>query len=226
MKFTPVKQLRKINLHQKEINYTLIFSDRAKYLRLQIKSNELEVILPRRYKHEKVEDFILHKKGWILKHLKEKLASKYFYFGKEIIVLINYDLFLKKPQIYYLDNKLIAKLPSGFNSLSQDDIYSIWLKHRAKFYIPLRVKELSEKSGLIYKGITIRSQKTRWGSCTAGGKLSFNYKLMRFKKEIIDYVIIHELCHLKEMNHSKKFWNLVENYCPNYKKLKKELRAN
>jgi predicted metal-dependent hydrolase len=86
------------------------------------------------------------------------------------------------------------------------------------------VKELSERSGFSYKKITIRSQKTRWGSCSAKGRLSFNYRLMKFRKEAIDYVIIHELCHLKEMNHSKKFWDLVEGFCPDYVNLKKELR--
>ncbi|MDR3628564.1 MAG: M48 family metallopeptidase, partial [Ignavibacteriaceae bacterium] len=72
--------------------------------------------------------------------------------------------------------------------------------------------------------VTIRNQKTRWGSCSARGNLSFNFNLVRYRKEIIDYVIVHELCHLKEMNHSNKFWNLVEKICPDYKALRRELK--
>ena len=224
MKKSSPEFLQRINLNQREICYNLRYSSRAKHLRLQINSNnELEVILPGRYKHGKAEDFIIKKKDWILKHLKEKKVNGFYFLGEEISVLINYDLFLTKPQINYQNKKLMAKIPSG-HSFTSEDIYDLWLKHKAKLYLPERVKELSERSGFSYKKITIRSQKTRWGSCSAKGGLSFNYRLMKFRKEAIDYVIIHELCHLKEMNHSKKFWDLVEGFCPDYVNLKKELK--
>ena len=158
---------RKINLNQKEIDYTLRLSNKAKYLRLQINhANELEVILPRRYKHEKAEDFILQKKSWILKHLKEKQKDASHFLGKEIKVQINYDLFVKKPQIIHSNKKLIANIPAGY-SFTLDEIYNSWLRHKAKIYIPKRVKELSKLTGFNYNRITIRSQKTRWGSCSA-----------------------------------------------------------
>jgi predicted metal-dependent hydrolase len=99
------------------------------------------------------------------------------------------------------------------------------LKHKAKLFLPERVKILADKMNLRYNKITIRSQKTRWGSCSTGKKLSLNYKLMKYRKEVVDYVIIHELSHLKEMNHSKNFWELVEDKCPDYKNLKKELKT-
>ena len=164
---------------------------KEKYLRLQINhSNELEVILPKRYRHEKAEDFILKKKKWILKHLKEKQKDAFHFLGNEIKVQINYDLFVRKPQIIHSNKKLIANIPAGY-SFTQDEIYNLWLKHKAKIYIPGRVKELSGLTGFRYNRVTIRSQKTRWGSCSAGGTLSFNYKLIRFRETIVDYVIIH-----------------------------------
>ena len=148
-----VKQQRKINLNQKEIDYTLRFSNKAKYLRLQINhANELEVILPKRYRHEKAEDFILQKKNWIFKHLKEKQKTVFYFLGKEIKVQINYDLFVKKPQIIYSNRKLIANIPTGY-SFTQDEIYNFWLKHKAKVYIPKRVKELSNLTGFNYNRI-------------------------------------------------------------------------
>jgi len=225
LKDNSVKQQKKISINQREINYILRFSSKAKYLRLQINhSNELEVILPKRYRHEKAEDFILQKKEWILKHLKKKQKAGFHFFGEEIKVVINYDLFVKKPQIIYFNKKLTTNIPAGY-SFTQDEIFNIWLKHKAKIYIPKRIKELSNLTGFNYNKITIRSQKTRWGSCSAGGTLSFNYRLIRFKEKVVEYVIIHELCHLNEMNHSKKFWKLVEKFCPDYKNLKRELRA-
>jgi len=213
-----------IKLQERIISYKTFYSSRAKHLRLQINNNnELEVILPGRYKHGKAEDFIIKKKDWILKHLKEKKVNGFYFLGEEISVLINYDLFLTRPQINYQNKKLMAKIPSG-HSFTSEDIYDIWLKYKAKLYLPERVKELSERSGFSYKKITIRSQKTRWGSCSRKGRLSFNYRLLKYRKEVIDYVIIHELCHLKEMNHSKKFWDLVEGFCPDYKMFKKKLK--
>jgi predicted metal-dependent hydrolase len=119
---------------------------------------------------------------------------------------------------------LTVSIPSGY-SFTQDEIYNLWLRHKAKIYIPKRVQELSKHAGFNYKKITIRSQKTRWGSCSADGRLSFNYRLIRFREKVVDYVIIHELCHLKELNHTKKFWDLVERFCPDYKSLKRELKS-
>lgn len=108
-------------------------------------------------------------------------------------------------------------------SLSQAEIKA--LADAALKLIPARVKEYAEIIGVSYGRITIRNQKTRWGSCSSKGNLNFNCQLMRLPEELRDYVIIHELCHRKEMNHSAKFWSEVEKYCPDYKALRKKLKA-
>lgn len=74
--------------------------------------------------------------------------------------------------------------------------------------------------------IIIRNQKTRWGSCSKKGNLNFNYKIALLSSEMADYIIVHELCHLKEFNHSRNFWELVEKTIPNYKKIKQKLKKN
>ncbi len=80
--------------------------------------------------------------------------------------------------------------------------------------------------GVTYSKVTIRNQKTRWGSCSSKGNLNFNYKLYYMPEELMDYVIVHELAHRKFMNHSAEFWKEVETYCPSYKQCRKELRQN
>lgn len=91
------------------------------------------------------------------------------------------------------------------------------LADKALKYIPERVAHFARIIGVDYGRITIRNQKTRWGSCSSKGNLNFNCLLMMTPPEVIDYVVVHELCHRKEMNHSKAFWNEVEKVMPDYK---------
>ena len=104
-----------------------------------------------------------------------------------------------------------SKLPP----ISSDEIEKLCQK--ACEVIPPRVRYYAEKIGVTYGNITIRNQKTRWGSCSSIGNLNFNCLLMLVPEGVMDSVIIHELCHLKEPNHSPKFWALVESYYPQYK---------
>lgn len=91
------------------------------------------------------------------------------------------------------------------------------LADKALKYIPERVKYYAPIVGVDYGRITIRNQKTRWGSCSSKGNLNFNCLLMLTTPEVIDYVVVHELCHRKEMNHSKAFWSEVGKVLPDYK---------
>lgn len=100
------------------------------------------------------------------------------------------------------------------------------LANKALAYIPERVKYYAPIVGVNYTRITIRNQKTRWGSCSSKGGLNFNCLLMLTPPEVVDYVVVHELCHRKEMNHSKAFWDEVEKVLPDYKSAKRWLREN
>ena len=96
----------------------------------------------------------------------------------------------------------------------------------AKEYIPYRVEYFHQMTGGNYTSITIRDQKSRWGSCSSNGTLSFNYRLMMAPAHILDYVVVHELCHLTHMNHSPAFWAMVESILPDYKECKKWLKEH
>ena len=100
------------------------------------------------------------------------------------------------------------------------------LAERARRVIPGRVRYYAERLGVSYGRITIRHQKTRWGSCSSSGNLNFNCLLMLAPPEVLDSVVVHELCHRKHMNHSKEFWNMIENILPDYKEHRKWLKEN
>ena len=100
------------------------------------------------------------------------------------------------------------------------------LKTKAKQELPAAVKKYAGLMGVTYNRITIRHQKTRWGSCTKTGNLNFNCLIMKMPDQVRDYVIIHELAHRKELNHSSKYWAIVAEYCPWYKQAKQWLKDN
>lgn len=99
--------------------------------------------------------------------------------------------------------------------LSNDQIHE--LADKALIVIPDRVRYYAGQIGVTYGRVTIRNQKTRWGSCSSKGNLNFNCLLMLAPPEVVDYVVVHELCHRKQMNHSKAFWSEVEQILPNYR---------
>lgn len=95
---------------------------------------------------------------------------------------------------------------------------------RAKQIFPERVAYFATRMGVSYNRITIREQKTRWGSCSSAGNLNFNWKLVLLPSELLDYVVVHELAHRKEMNHSARFWAVVEKELPDYMERREKLK--
>ena len=99
-------------------------------------------------------------------------------------------------------------------------------REAAKEYLPKRAAYYAYLLGVSYDRIRIAGQKTRWGSCSSNKTLSFNWKLMLAPPKVLDYVVVHEVCHLREMNHSPRFWALVESLMPDYKQQRKWLKDN
>ncbi|WP_407429247.1 M48 family metallopeptidase [Treponema sp.] len=117
-----------------------------------------------------------------------------------------------------------VKKAEALGFLSQDEIKQI--KRQAKKIIPERVAYWAEKIGVTYGRISIRLQSTRWGSCSANGNLSFNCLLVLMPGEILDSVVVHELCHRRHMNHSKEFYEEIDRVFPDYKRCNKWLKEN
>ena len=102
----------------------------------------------------------------------------------------------------------------------------LWMIDKAEELIKKKTAEYSITLGVKYNNIRIKDTKTRWGSCSSKCNLNFNYRIIMAPPEVMDYIIVHELCHLKHMNHGKKFWEEVALYMPEYKKHKDWLKVN
>ncbi len=97
---------------------------------------------------------------------------------------------------------------------------------RAKIELPARLWELAAATGVDLKHVAVRNQRTRWGSCSAGGTISLNWRLVQTPETVRDYILYHELMHLREMNHSARFWARVEAVCPDWREAERWLKRN
>ena len=226
---------REIALNGQVVSYTLKRSARAQHVRLEIKRDTgLTVVIPEFYKTGQLADILQGKRRWILGKLSTyveiqspcvrrelKSGDTISYLGKDLKVLTRQD-YQNADNVELQKNTLVVSLKSANSRLNV--ALEQWYRMQAAKLIKERADKLSARLGVSYNRLIIRGQKTRWGSCSRKGNLSFNWKLLMTPEPVIDYVIIHELAHLKEMNHTKKFWRLVAEYCPQWREKRKWLR--
>ena len=170
------------------------------YLRV-VKKNSIQIRANRYFTIYDAKDLIDRKKEWILENLKrvENKALEDGYF-------------------LYLGEK---RLLSDFNIKNLDIFYK---KELNKHIVPI-IEKQSNLMQLFPTKISYRKNKRTWGSCNYKNELNFNILLMKFPLYIMEYIVIHELSHIKHKNHSKKFWDLVEVYSPNYKQIEKNFKS-
>jgi len=100
-----------------------------------------------------------------------------------------------------------------------------WLQMQGRFYLAPWIQKISLETELIFKGLQVRGQKTRWGSCSSKGTISLNYKLLFLPPHLVSYIVIHELCHTVHLNHSPNYWAFLSSFEPNCKTLDKEMKG-
>lgn len=169
------------------------------YLRI-LKENLIEIKANRYFTLYDAKKLIEKKSEWIKSSIKKLSKNR-----------------LNEDEFSYLGE--IKKL-EDFNVKNLDIFY----KKEIQKILPSKVEELSKKMQLFPTSISFRKNKRTWGSCNYKNGLNFNILLMKFPIEVMEYVIIHELAHIKHKNHSKDFWNLVEVYCPNYREIEKRFK--
>ncbi len=209
------------------IKPTKLVRTRRKSIALIINNRgELIVRVPVRVSEKDIYEFIIKKANWIIEKRTKIKNNPYITItpkSNEKIPILDtiYDIELYNlSRAKIVENKLFVP-----NENSKEKLIN-FLKKYARKYLNERVAELAKKFCFNYKNISISSAHTRWGSCNYYNSLTFTYKLILCPKFVVDYIIIHELSHTIEKNHSKKFWSLVKKCLPNYKDCEKWLKDN
>lgn len=177
-------------------DYEIIYSSRKTVAVQVTRDGEVRVRAPRRCSRSFIETFITEHEDWILKHLQQAQEQK----------------------------KRSKEARAGRPPLS-DEARNRYIR-TARDIFSRKTAYYARIMGVTYGRITIREQKTRWGSCSSKGNLNFNWRLILAPESVLDYVVVHELAHRKEMNHSPAFYAVVESVLPDYRKARKWLKDN
>lgn len=204
----------------------------AKHVKLRATDDHgLEITIPTRFNLKEIPNILEEHKTWITKQLSQLRI-------KQVDTLperIEFHAINETWRVYYVvcDSKfemivrpsqeivLVGKIQD--RQVCKDKLIT-WVKKISKQYLSSQLEKLSLLTGLDFDTVTIRDQTTLWGSCTSKKSISLNYKLIFLPQRLLQYVVIHELCHTKHLNHSDKFWNKVAEFDPEWRTHRRELR--
>jgi len=217
-------------------NVTVIKSDRRKTTALKIKNGEVSIHTPKRLPISIAQQFVKEKTAWIKQKLEQQSqqipVKKRFthgeihcYLGKEYPL----QLIDKAAPVSVIKNRQVIEVRGRLSRLSKAAIRAAlitWYKQQASHYLSSRTASIAARIGLLPKSVTVKTYTARWGSCGVHADIQYNWKLMLAPPDIIDYVIIHELCHIQHHNHSAQFWKLVEQHSPLFKDYRLWLKNN
>lgn len=218
------------------IPYQLIMMNRKSVAIHIDEDGQVIVKVPAFMKKDQIDHFVCQKAGWI----REKVAmavrvnqmkiihrfaqgEPFLYLGKTYPLHISYDTNVRRVCVSLGSESLLIQTPV-IDHKNMKAAVLLWYRENAAKLFEQRISYYGLRLGTMPERIIVKEQKSRWGSCSSAREIRLNWKLIMAPAEIVDYVVVHELCHLKEMNHSPRFWRLVESLCPEYKKCRKWLK--
>ena len=200
------------------------YSSRAKRISIRVNHNGAELILPNKHYNAGYR-FLLSKESWVRQKLQN--AIKHEPIDDKTIPIFGEIYSLQHIEANYCKVLITQNLVEVYSNIPDDKSILIrFLRDKLLLEVTKLVDFFSAKHELSFSKIRIMNNKNKWGSCSSKGVLSFNWRLVFAPKEILEYLVVHEMCHIIEMNHSIRFWNLVETLYPNYKLAKLWLKGN
>ena len=209
-----------------DIDYTVRRSDRARWVRVTVDPERgVLVTVPRRAGQRAAEAAVVELRPWIERRLADVAATRAAieargdtlpYLGETLEVVSEPG----RRRVHRRGNLLLVPADDGAEAIER------WYRRMAHDAIAPRLGEATEAIGRSYTRLTIRNQRTRWGSCSSTGAMSFNWRLLLAPQEVLDYVVWHEACHLVHMDHSPRFWGLLRRHRPGYEDPRRWLRRH
>jgi hypothetical protein len=209
---------------QPEIAYTVRRSPRARRVRVNVHAHgSVEVVLPARASERAAAAAVVELRPWIERRLDEVAAVRARiarrgatvpYLGASLQLVTQPG----RTRVHRRDDRLLV--PDGDPRAALER----WYRRAARAEIAPRLDRATALAGTPYRDLTIRAQRTRWASCSAAGRMSFNWRLLLAPESVLDYVVWHEVCHLRVLDHSPRFWALLERYRPGYRDDREWLR--
>lgn len=195
-----------------------IFRSRRRTLTITVSEGKVVVRAPLGASDELVGRFVAEKEGWILKKIEEQTGGEFadVMEGKTLL-----DDGVRKPVKY---GAARSEEKGGEFFLKNEKAVRPFFEGTRCLFLPDEVFELSRRTGMIPADVSVRDFKARWGCCDADGRIRLNWRLVMLPPALREYVLIHELCHLKEMNHSAAFWKLVGKHCGDYRQRRRLLK--
>jgi predicted metal-dependent hydrolase len=232
----PVRRV--LTLRGAPLSYSLRMSARARVVRLVIRPESgLEVVAPRGTPQARIDQVLGEKARWITATL-ERVAREASaavpppitegatvrLAGRELRLALRVGAPPGRYRAALAGETLTLTLAEGSQEAIRHALEA-WYRRQAGAIFAERLAICNSGYGFAYGRVAIKAQKSRWGSCSRRGNLNFNWRLLLAPLSVLDYVVIHELCHLRELNHSARFWVLVARSCPDYKTPRRWLRA-
>lgn len=230
----PAAEQRNIHLSGKEISYTLKRSGKRRSIGLRIDERGLTVNVPLRASEKWLHSVLHDKADWVVKQLdswQSKKAPPIFWAegapipfrGEEFVLTLTPKLRGATPQLH----GEILHVPVGMEAEAVyiEKAVTLWYRSEALRVFKECVEHFAPLLQVAPREIRLSAARTQWGSCTVRGVVRLNWQLVKMPLHLIDYVVVHELAHLVEMNHSPAFWRVVGSACPDYKQCRAELRG-
>ena len=213
-------------------------STRARRLILRLlNADTVELVLPEGARLKQAADFLFKHAAWVYE-ARERWAARPEGLDRGLPSLIDLHAIRERWQVHGIfasGNKVRlversqGRLLELRGSIDRRHLWSAllqtWLKKRAKLFLVPWLERIANRTGLDYRRVTVRLQRSRWGSCSCRQHINLNARLLLVAPELVEYLFIHELCHTRELNHSARFWKLVERHCPEYKALDRKLNV-
>ena len=220
------------------VPYRIRRSDRARRARIQVSADGVEVVVPRRLPLREVEPFVEEKRKWIertLRRMREAEAEhpparleqggEVPFLGERLELAIKVEPGRVRSHVARRGGVLKVKVGAGDRATIEDALER-WYRRQARDEVQWRLDAAVARAGATYGRLSIRSQRTRWASCSSDGAMSFNWRLLLAPPEILDYVVEHEVAHLEVHDHSQRFWALLASRCEDMREHERWLRRH